>query len=64
MQTLAYVIRRQIEETCCTWCGCPLYVGDVAHTGPRGTYCSRGCAHQHDAQIKQAQKEKQNAIRL
>ncbi|OGR96317.1 MAG: hypothetical protein A2V88_05055 [Elusimicrobia bacterium RBG_16_66_12] len=64
MQTLAYTIHNEDDETRCTYCSRALFVGNVAHTGPRGTYCSRTCAHAHDDQIKQARKEKQNAIRV
>ena len=64
MQTLAYVIRNLDDETRCTYCSRALFVGDVAHGGPRGTYCSRACSHTHDDQIKKAQKEKAHAIRV
>jgi len=64
MLTLQWTIRDHTQETTCRWCGFPLYIDDVAYTGPRGTYCSRNCSHQHDQQIKQAGKEKEHAIRV
>ena len=58
MQTLAHTIHSEDEETRCIYCSRALFVDDVAHTGPRGTYCSRACSHTHDDEIKQARKEK------
>lgn len=41
-----YVIRRQAEECECSFCGCPLYVGDAAFEYVGGAFCSVACCRQ------------------
>jgi Zn-finger protein len=40
-----YVVTKPVEESECSWCGCPLYVGDVAFEGYYGEVtCGKACA--------------------
>jgi hypothetical protein len=39
-----YRIRRHAEECSCDYCGCPLYVGDVAYSYVNSPFCSITCS--------------------
>jgi hypothetical protein len=39
-----YRIKREIEETECEQCGCPLGIGDTVFLDDPDAFCSRGCA--------------------
>lgn len=36
-------IRHHTEETSCTWCGSPLYVGDLVQWRGDEPYCAYNC---------------------
>ena len=38
-------------EGACTYCGCPLYVGDTAYDNDNGAYCTRSCARDHSHRV-------------
>ena len=42
-----YRISNRHEEADCNYCGCPLFVGDIAFAADNAVYCSKKCIGDH-----------------
>ena len=57
---MKYEIKKKEEETECSYCAVPLYVGDRVFYWEEIPYCSEVCAKSHNAM--QAQKEREKIL--